>query len=146
MTIIFKLASGDIIETDTPEEAKEIAAMLQLNSAQTQSNSNSQPPNTTRNNNQMIPSVSDFIKAFKNQELKKVLRFIANQTNNGIISKNDLVQNTGKNSLSGMGKLFSRLTGGASLSSLIRKEVKQDIYQVDQSAHTNLIQAFKNIP
>lgn len=146
MAIKFKLASGEIIETDTPEEAKQIAAILQLNSTQTHANAGSQASNTNQKNSQMIPSETDFIKAFQDQELKKVLSFIENQGNNGIISKNNLQQNTGKKSLSGMGKSFSRLTGGVSLSSLIRKEPNQDIYKVDQSAHRNLVEAFKNSP
>ncbi|MEM9925048.1 MAG: hypothetical protein AAF915_15065 [Cyanobacteria bacterium P01_D01_bin.50] len=142
MTIKFTLPSGQVIETDTLVEAERMAAILQLNSAQAQPNS----PNIVPNHNQMIPSETDFIKAFQNPELKQVLRFIANQGNNGTIQKGNLQQNTGKQSLSGMGKLFRKLTGGVYLNSLIKIKANQNIYQVDQSAHRNLVEALKNNP
>ncbi len=135
MAIKFTLASGHIIETDTPEEAKQIASALQLNHT-------SGASSTTPNNSQQVPSVEDFKTAFQNQELKAVLRFIANQGNSGTISKDDLEQNTGKKSLSGMGKLFVRLTSGVTLSSLIKKNSIKDVYEVDQSAYKNLVDAF----
>lgn len=150
MAIKYTLTDGSIIETDTPAELKETLAVLtQPLAVLTQPNAHCitvSASNTTPQDSHQVPSIKDFQKAIQDKELEPVLRFIANQGSNGTIDDNDVKQNTGKDSLSGMGRIFKKTTGGACWNRFIKKNSIKNRYEVDESAYSNLMQAFNNNP
>lgn len=140
MAIRFRLPAGEIVETDTVNEAKQMAAALNINYTKAQPTNNFQGAKANINNNS-VPSIDDFRMAYKEPQLKKLLDFVKQKGTSLIISDNDFKQNTGKKSLSGLGQIFKKATGGACLAQLIKKNSIKNIYEVDKSAYNNLIQA-----
>lgn len=131
---------GHIFEGDDWDEVRKLVdAVLGVNSRFA-------PKATPTTNNQSIPSVNDIGKACKDSELKKFLDFVKQEGSSGIISDNDFKLKTAKKSLSGFCKKFKSITGGASLAALIKKDSINNVYKVDPSAYSNLVQAFNNNP
>jgi len=135
-----RLPSGHVIETDTTKEFKEIYDLLfpPQGSVPEQNNSSANAPGF---NNQAL-TIDKFLKALQDGELQKILRYIAHRGNMGSIAQKDLQINTGKKSLSGMGKVFSRLTGFP-LQSLIKINPNKDVYEINNMAYINLVEALK---
>ena len=134
--------TGHVIEADTVKEFGEVWDTLSLKQTELPQKDKASTNVLSFNNRTLTPEV--FMKALQDENLHEVLRYIAEQGSKGYINQKDFQKNTGKKSLSGMGKLFLRLTGFP-LQGLIKINSNRDVYELNNNAYRNLSDAFKRL-
>ncbi|HLO84365.1 MAG TPA: hypothetical protein VK203_05025 [Nostocaceae cyanobacterium] len=154
MAIRHILPTGEVIETDTAQEFQELWSLLASNKMLLQEQTYllqqyeySQQDNAEGNFlsfSSQVPTPETYMKAMQDDNLRKIFLYVAAKGSKGSIKQKEFQENVGKQSLSGMGKIFRKLTG-FTLRNIIRVNSIKDVYEFDHSTYSNIVEACRRL-